>query len=153
LPFTLSTAAPTIGSIGLAPSSDTGTIGDGITSAGLVNLTGVATQGSTAVVNGIKALAGDGGVFTLPGVSLSQGVNSFTIVATSAAGKPSQILLSITRQGKASTDEATSWNQQALNTISGLAMYPPDASRLLAIVSLAQYDTLAAIEGTPAYMV
>ena len=26
--------------------------------------------------------------------------------------------------------------------------YPPDASRLLAIVSLAQYDTLAAIEGT-----
>jgi len=34
-----------------------------------------------------------------------------------------------------------------------LSLQAPDASRLLAMVSLAQYDTVAAIEDTPAFLV
>ena len=43
------------------------------------------------------------------------------------------------------------WNQQALKAIQLDVTDPPIATRILAMVSLAQYDTLAAIEGTPAY--
>ena len=45
------------------------------------------------------------------------------------------------------------WNDIALRAIQLDVTDPPVATRNLALVSLAQYDTLAAIEGTPAYLV
>ena len=143
--FTLQTSTPAITAFGLAQSSDTGTIGDNITANGVVTLTGVATAGSTISFGTTKALAGDGGVFQITNVALAPGLNTFTVTATSPSGVTSQATLQVTRQGTTTTDAALTWNQTTLATISGLAMYPPDASRLLAIVSLAQYDTLAAI--------
>src|SRR6185312_6279592 len=92
-------------------------------------------------------------VFQLPNVPVVEGANQFTVQATNGLGLTAQAQTTVTRQGTASADVSMQWNQVVLNTIAGLALYPPDASRLLAIVSLAQYDTLAAIEGTQAYMV
>jgi hypothetical protein len=70
---------------------------------------------------------------------------------TGAAGDNStasaQVTLTVT------TDVSLQWNHQALEAIRLTAMDPPPAARVLAMVSLAQYDTLAAIDGTLAYLV
>jgi hypothetical protein len=104
-------------------------------------------------LNGQGVLAGAGGVFQLPGVALTSGVNSFTLTATDQAGNVSTQNLSITQQGVVPPDVALQWNQITLDSIRLLVTDPPIAARILAMVSLAQYDTLAAIEGTPAYLI
>ena len=153
LSFTLDTSAPTLGSVGLSPSSDTGTPGDGKTAAARVTLAGTAEVGATVSLGAIKALAGAGGVFQLTDVALADGANALTLTVTDAAGKASQSALTITREGTISTDVALTWNLQALEAVRQEVTDPPIATRVLALVSLAQYDTLAAIEGTPAYLV
>ncbi|MEJ0019610.1 MAG: Ig-like domain-containing protein [Acetobacteraceae bacterium] len=153
LTLTLLTVAPAITSFALAPSSQTGAPGSNSTAYSLVSLTGEASQGSTLTLNGQSVLAGAGGVFQIPNVELASGENTFTLTATNQIGLTSTRTLTVTRTGTVGADVALTWNQMTLDTIAGMALYPTDGSRLLAIVSLAQYDTLAAIEGTPAYMV
>ncbi len=151
--FTLDTAPPAITALGLSPGSDTGTPGDNITSAAQVLLIGAGEAGATLKLNAIAVLAGAGGVFQIPNVALADGSNAFTLTATDAAGNNAQRGLTVTRQGAVTADVALQWNQQALEAIRLTVMDPPVATRVLAMVSLAQYDTLAAIEGTPAYLV
>jgi hypothetical protein len=98
-------------------------------------------------------VAGAGGVFQIPNVDLTRGDNSFLLTATNQVGKSTTANLTVNRSGTVGTDVSLTWNQQTLDTIKAFALYPEDATRLMAMVSLAQYDTLAAIEGTPAYLV
>ena len=153
--ITLQTVAPTIQNFGLSQSSAVGGTGQ-VTSDALVALTGTTTPDATVAlvgVSGMQTVAGPNGVFQFANVPVSTGSNAFTVQATNGLGLSSQAQVTVTRQGATSTDVSMQWNQVVLNTITTLAMYPPDASRLLAIVSLAQYDTLANIEGTAPYMV
>src|SRR6185295_16086105 len=85
-------------------------------------------------------------------VALANGDNAFTLTATDPAGNIAQRNLTINRQGVDPADMAILWNQQTLDAIRLTVMDPPLAARVLAMVSLAQYDTLAAIDGTPAYL-
>ena len=151
----LQTAAPSITGFGLSQSSAVGGAGN-ITANSLVTLTGNTMPGATVSLTGpssAQTLAGSSGVFQFANVPVAQGDNTFTVTAANGLGLTSQAKVTVTRQGTATTDVSLQWNQITLNTISNLAMQAPDATRLLAIVSLAEYDTLAAIEGTPAYMV
>jgi hypothetical protein len=75
------------------------------------------------------------------------------MTASDPAGNAVQQNLTTTRQGTISTDVALQWNRQALEAIRLTATDPPPAARVLAMVNFAQYDTLAAIDGTPAYLI
>ena len=151
----LQTAAPSVQGFGLTQSSAIGGTGN-TTANAVVTLTGTTTPGAQIAlveVPGAKTVAGANGVFQLANIPVIEGDNVFTVTATNGVGMSAQAQVTVTRQGTASADVAMQWNQVVLNTISDLNVYPTDGSRLLAIVSLAQYDTLAAIEGTQAYMV
>jgi T5SS/PEP-CTERM-associated repeat protein len=153
--ITLQTAAPTVQNFSLSQSSAVGGSGN-VTADAVVSLTGATTPGSTVAlvgVTGAQTVAGPSGVFQFANVPVAEGSNPFTVKATNGLGRSAQAQTTVTRQGTASTDVSMQWNQVVLNTIASLAMQAPDASQLMAIVSLAQYDTLAAIEGTQAYMV
>ncbi len=153
LHFTLDTSVPTITNFALSAGSDTGTAGDNITSAGVVTLTGISEAGAMLTLGSTSVLVGAGGVFQIPNISLTPGTNTITITTNDAAGNTAQQGLTITRQGQVTQDVALTWNQQALEAIRLTLADPPIAARALAMLSLAQYDTLAAIEGTPAYLV
>ncbi|MGE0417784.1 MAG: Ig-like domain-containing protein, partial [Acetobacteraceae bacterium] len=151
--FTLDTAAPTISSFALAPSSETGGAGSNISAYARVALGGVAEQGVSLTMNGKSVVAGAGGVFQIPDVDLVQGENHFVLTATNAAGLSTTANLTVTRQGIAGADVALTWNDVALEICRAYNLYPTDVTRVLAMVGLAQYDTLAAIEGTPSFTV
>ena len=153
LNFTLDTTAPGALAFGLSAASDTGTQGDGITSAQRVVLSGTTEIGAQVNIGGITALAGAGGLFQLTDVALADGANPLTLTATDLAGNTRQANSIITRSGTLSTDAVLSWNDIALRAVQLDVTDPPIATRNLALISLAQYDALAAIEGTPAFLV
>lgn len=165
--FTLDTTAPTIARFDLSLTSDTGTVGDHTTTSARVALTGtvsgmaLATGSITAesqLVNiQITALGlgtvpnGDGG-FQFPDVMLHAGQNSFTVQATDVAGNIATFSRTITREtATPAADPVLTWNRTALEAIKLDASTPPVASRNLAIVSLAMFDAVNAIEDTPAF--
>jgi membrane-associated phospholipid phosphatase len=153
LKFTLDTQVPTITSFNLSLGSDTGAPGDNITSAVIVSLTGASEAGAMLNLGTTDVLVGGGGIFQIPNVTLNPGPNTITITSNDAAGNSDQKSLTVTRQGQVTADVALQWNQLALEAIRLTVTDPPIASRALAMVSIAQYDTLAAIEGTPAYLI
>jgi hypothetical protein len=153
LAFTLDTAAPATLVFGLSVASDTGTQGDDITSAGRVVLAGTTEFGARVNLGGQSALAGAGGLFQFTSVALADGKNALTITASDVAGNTREASRTITREGELNADAVLAWNAQALEAIRLTVQDPPIATRILAMMSLAQYDTLAAIEGTPAYLV
>ena len=153
LTFTQDTAPPAIAAFGLSVGSDTDIAGDGITSAGVVSLTGASEPGSANAVGALKVLASSKGNFQIPNITLNSGTNAVTLTSTDAAGNSSQQTLNITRTDTVTVDVGLQWNQLTLDAIRLTVTDPPVAARALAMVSLAQYDTLAAIEGSAAYLV
>ena len=154
--FTLLTAPPVIAALGLSIAS--GSPADNTTSAASVALTGTATPAATVTVTGQaganqSGLAGAGGTFQVGGVALKDGANTLIATITDKAGNTSQRQVIVTKLGTATADQTIVWNQAALNAIQAQVIYPEDATRVLAMMSLAQYDTLAAIQGSPAYLV
>ena len=135
--ITLQTVAPVVTGFGLAQSSALGGSGN-VTANALVSLTGSTTPGATVALLGVagaQSLAGANGVFQFGNVPVAEGDNPFTVTATNGLGQSSQAQTTVTRQGTASTDVSLQWDQVVLDTIAGLNIYPPDGSRLLAIVS------------------
>jgi len=155
LAFTLDTTAPAALSFGLALSSDSGLVGDDETNAARVTLTGATEAGTVLTLDApaMQTLAGLTGGFQFAEVGLTQGINVLRVQARDAAGNTRTLERSISRSGIVSADAVLGWNQQALEAIRIAVSRPSEATRVLALVSLAQYDTIAAIEGTPAFMV
>jgi hypothetical protein len=152
LGFTLDTQAPGAPTVALAPSS--GDPAANTTSAARVVLTGTAEAGAVLTLGATQVLAGSGGTFRIADVALADGANNLTLAVEDAAGNAGPAVpFTLTRQGTVTTDAALVWNTQALEAIRQTVTDPPVATRILAMVSLAQYDTLAAIEGTPAYLI
>ncbi|MEY4764304.1 MAG: hypothetical protein RI907_977, partial [Pseudomonadota bacterium] len=152
LSFTLDSVAPTGASFGVA-AADAVDGQNNQAAAALVTLTGTAEVGATVSLGNTKALVGAAGTFSLPGVSLAMGDNTVAITVTDAAGNTQVVSRTLTRVAPTQTDTVLAWTQLALNAIQADVTDPPIATRMLAIESLAVYDTLAAIQGTPAYMV
>lgn len=154
--LTLDTAAPITPTFNLAVTSDTGTVGDQETSVGVVTLKGQTdpTTSVQLVGPGIRTLSTGTGTFQLPDLALALGANPFTFRASDVAGNESDFSRTITRLAATQqADVVLTWNQVLLEAIRLDATPPPMASRGMAMVSLAMYDTINAIEGTPGYYV
>ncbi|WP_367154929.1 choice-of-anchor D domain-containing protein [Methylomonas sp. HYX-M1] len=151
LSFTLDTVAQ-FASFGV---SETDAVGGDTskTAAANVVLRGSAEAGSQVSYGNQTVLVGNNGNFTLPGVALTLGDNSITLAITDPAGNVNQLTRTLTRVDQTQADPVLAWNDIALHAIQRDVTDPPIATRMLAMLSLAQYDTLAAIEGTQAYMV
>jgi hypothetical protein len=153
LHFTLDATPPALVGFGLSAGSDSGTPSDNATAYSRVTLSGSSDPGSTVQVAGRFVLTAGNGTFQVSGVDLLEGVNSFTALVVDAAGNESQLTVGILREGALAVDVAVEWNRLALEAIRATAAEPVVAARALAMMSLAQYDALAAIENTPAYFV
>jgi hypothetical protein len=153
LTFILDTSSSGITALRLSAGSDTGAAGDDITDSAQVLLTGASDSGAALTLSAATVLAGAGGVFQKPNVDLSNGDNAFTLMASHSADNTAPPNLTVTGQGTHTADVALQWNQQALEPIRLTVTDPSPAARALTMVSLAQYETPAAIDGTPAYLI
>ncbi|MFB8829781.1 Ig-like domain-containing protein [Azotobacter sp. CWF10] len=148
--------APQAPSLGLSEDSDTGAIGDGSTELDIVTLSGQAEAGSQVVLEAqnLSALVGPNGSFTLPDVALADGLNSLDLQIVDAAGNTTTFTLELTRTTDTdSEDPVLVWMSHALESIRLDAATPLEASRALAMESIAVFDVLNAIDGKPAYLV
>ncbi len=149
--MTYDNVAPTGGSVALARSSDSGTVGDGITAQASVTLVGIDVEaGTTASIGGKGAtLVSSSGKFALENVPLSIGDNRIDVTLTDAAGNATVVTLDVERiAGSATSDQVLFWNNVALEVIAGSATPPAMASRALAMQSVAVYDAISAIDGS-----
>ena len=152
--FRLDTQAPSGASFGI--SSADALAGDtSKTSATIVSLSGNAEAGATITLaaQGLSSTAGGNGSFQLPGVALASGDNSITLKITDAAGNSQTISRTLTRVAAVQSDAVLDWISVALTAIQLDVTDPPVATRVLAVQSIAVYDALAAIQGTPAFLV
>jgi hypothetical protein len=123
------------------------------TAASKVLLTGAVEPLVDVVVNNNPTLVGPTGSFQIPSVPLTLGANLFGLQAKDLAGNQVETTVSLSREDQTQTDTVISWNAVALRAIQQDVTDPPVATRNLAMVSIAQYDTLAAISGTPAFLI
>ena len=154
LNFTLDSQAPSGASVGIA-NADALDGNDSRTSAAIATLRGTAEPGATVTLaaQGLSTVASQSGSFQLAGVAFASGENNLTITVADTAGNSQSLSKTFTRVVQVQADAVLVWNDIALRAIQLDVTDPPVATRNLALVSLAQYDTLAAIEGTPAYLV
>jgi len=150
------TVAPVGSQLDLSVTSDSGTVGDQITNAARVTLVGQ-TQANAEVLlvgPGSTALANNAGTFRFPGISLAVGDNLFTAETTDLAGNVASFQTTIHRLNvAAAADSVLYWNQVLLEAIRVDAPSPPVATRGMAMVSLAAFDAISAIEGKSGYYV
>ena len=140
----------------LAAADQAGTASQPATDASLVSLVGQTGPGDTVllVTTGATTLASNSGAFRFDDVPISMGANTLTVQATNSSGNSSDYTLTVEGQAPASVpDPVLQWNQIALQAIALDADSPTVASRALVMESLAVYDALAAIDGTPGYLV
>ncbi len=154
--FVLDTTPPPAPTLSLSPSSDTGTVGDGETAASRATLVGTTEPQATIVLieTGATTIANASGNFQFSNVSLAIGQNTFTVRAVDDVGNAVQQPATITRVDEPLTgDVVLDWNNQTLAAIQRDAATPPQASRILAMESLAAYDVVRAFDGAPGYYV
>ena len=152
----LNAIPPTSPVMDLSATDNTGPPGQHTTSNGRVTLVGHTDPGIKVALLGtdFQALATDTGSFQFPDVPLTIGANPFTAEATSAAGATADFPVTIIRvSSTAPPNPVIVWNQAALNAIEQDGTDPLFASRGLAMVQAAVFDSVNAIEGTPAYYV
>ena len=144
--FQLDTTAPPAPTFNLSTGSDTGVVGDQLTSAAVVQITGAAEPNVTVTLGARTALAAANGTFLFPDVPLTTGDNLFTARVTDVAGNVGQTSRTFTRSGTFGTDVVLEWNQTNLEAIRLGAASPPIATRGLAMTSGAMFDVVAAFE-------
>jgi hypothetical protein len=151
--FTLVTSVSVTG-LGLVAAEQT----DGVTNAasGSVLVVGTTTPGATIELDntGAFATAGSNGGFQFAGVALMSGSNALTFTATDPAGNTTTGTLDVTRSATTGGPDAVQeWIAITNQAITNDASAPTYASRALAMVSLAQFDAISAIDGTPGYLI
>jgi Bacterial Ig-like domain/Bacterial pre-peptidase C-terminal domain/SdrD B-like domain/Bacterial Ig domain/LVIVD repeat len=153
--FVLDTVAvpPTLD---LSIASDSGDVGDQITNAARVTLTGIAEPNSVLVLDTLArtTLSTASGVFQFTNIPLAVGDNPFLVTMTDRAGNQADANVVIQRTNQQQTlDPVLRWNLAAREAIRRTATSPPIASRGLAMLHLAMLDVVNAFEGTPAFYV
>ncbi len=139
----------------LSKSDQTGSPETHETQSSRVSLVGQTGAGDAVSLlsTGQTTIAGTTGAFQFAAVDLVLGANSLAVQSTDFAGNTNTFSLTVDRQeATGSADLAVQWNQIALNTIQTDASTPIFASRALAIESLAVFDAVSAINGTPGYL-
>ena len=153
--FTLDTTAPVTLAFDLDPASDTAPVGDQQTTTATVTLVGQTEANALVELLeiGLTTTADGTGTFSFSNVDLTLGDNPFTLRASDMAGNSSEFNRIIRLTATAQADVVLTWNQIMLEAIRLDATSPPIASRGMAMVSLAMYDTVNAIDGTPGFYV
>jgi RHS repeat-associated protein len=144
LNFTYQSANLNRPSLTLTKPSDTGVIGDLVTSATTVDLVAKAASGSSITLGNRTLVADVNGVATFTGVNLTLGGNNFTLTTTASNGETATSSTTITRTNP--DDVILTWNHIALDAIRRENTPPPGAARLLGMVHTAMYDAVNAIE-------
>ena len=157
LTFTLLAAPPPL-SVTLASSDQLGTAASPAATAGRVTIVGTAAGGDTVALTGpggtASTIAAANGTYTIANVLIGVGANAIAVNETDAAGNAKSVSASITGQTQSiGTDVVLTWDAITRAAITIDADAPTVASRVLAIESLAVYDTLSAINGTIGYAV
>lgn len=155
LTLVIDATPPSVTALSLLASSDSGVRGDNITAFRWVDLVGQGEVGAKVSLLGtsLTTTVGADGRFSFGNVGLDLGLNTFTVQATDAAGNSSLTDFGITRVDDGTTDPTYGWNWVMLEAIRVGGSVTANASRLLALESVAILDTLAAIDGTKAFMV
>jgi RHS repeat-associated protein len=144
LNFTYQSANLDRPSLFLAKASDSGVIGDLVTSAASVDLIAKAVAGSSVTL-GMQTLVADiNGIATFTGINLTLGGNNFTLTTTNSQGELATSTTTITRTNP--DDVILTWNHIALAAIQRENTPPPAAARVLGMVHTAMYDAVNAIE-------
>jgi RHS repeat-associated protein len=143
LNFTYSTANLNRPSLALTQASDTGVIGDLVTSAGSVDLVAKAVSGSSITLGNQTLIADANGIATFTAINLTLGGNNFTLT-TDNNGEISTSTTTITRTNP--DDVILTWNHITLDAIRRENTPPPAAARILGMVHTAMYDAVNAIE-------
>ncbi len=154
LTFRLDTQAPVLPALSVSAAS--GFVAPQTSNAGRVTLLGATVPGIsvTLVETSSTALASNTGGFQFVSVPLNLGDNTFTSVATDAAGNVGQTPTVIRRvEATAQQDPVLRWNQAVLDAVRLDASYPTFASRAMAMVHTAIYDAVNAVEGRTGYYV
>jgi RHS repeat-associated protein len=144
LNFTYESANLNRPSLGLTQTSDTGVIGDLVTSAATVDLVAKAASGSSITLGNRTLVADLNGIATFTGVNLTLGGNNFTLTTTNSNGEIATSNTTITRTNP--DDVILTWNHIALAAIQRENTPPPSAARVLGMVHTAMYDAVNAIE-------
>jgi hypothetical protein len=106
------------------------------------------------VQTGATALSTNTGAFQFPGVPVSLGDNSLTIVAMDMAGNTSQNQTTIHRDASTGgTNQVILWDEITLLAIEQDGSAAEVAARALAIMSASVYDAVNSIDATPGYYV
>ncbi|HND54824.1 MAG TPA: Ig-like domain-containing protein, partial [Pirellulaceae bacterium] len=153
--FNLDTRPPAAPSFDLSRGSDSGVVGDQITTYQRVTLVGNTEPGAMFNLPGqsLSSLAGLSGSFQLPGVSLLTGNNSLDVNVSDLAGNVRNANRTFQRQVSSTADPVLAWNTILLDSIRRDATLPPVATRTMAMVHGAVLDVVNAIEGTPSQFV
>jgi hypothetical protein len=154
---TVDGTAPGAPQIGLAPSSDTGAVGDLRTGLAHVTLVGRAEAGATVHLDaqGRSAVCGADGRFSLGDVLLEEGANPLTLRVVDAAGNAtaSNLVVDCVPGAADEADPVLAWSATVLDTIRMASAAPPIATRALALESIAVLDVVNALDGAPGYWV
>jgi len=147
--------APVIAALDLAASSDSGVRGDDVTAFRWTDLVGRGEAGATVTLLGsdFSTIVGEDGIFRIGNLGLELGLNSFTVEISDAAGNASRADFDVTRVNDGTINPVQGWNLEALEAIRIGGSVTANASRMLAMESIAVLDTIAAIDGTATYMV
>jgi hypothetical protein len=149
--FQLDRTAPATPLFNLSTGSDSGVIGDQLTDAAVVQLTGQADPNVTVLLGNRATLSTSTGTFVFPDVALASGDNLLTARVIDVAGNVAQSARTITRSGTPGADVVLEWNATNLEAIRLDATAPPTATRGLAMVSGAMFDVVNAFEGTAGF--
>jgi RHS repeat-associated protein len=144
LNFTYTNANLDRPSLALTKASDSGVIGDLVTSAASVDLIAKAAAGSSVKLGTQTLVADINGIATFTGINLNLGANNFTLTTTNSQGELATSTTTITRTNP--DDVILTWNHIALAAIQRENTPPPAAARLLGMVHTAMYDAVNAIE-------
>ncbi len=154
--FTLKTTTPTAPTFDLVASDVFGSSSNHQTQSSSITLVGQADPNVslTLLSTGATTLASNTGKFQFANVAVALGDNPLTVKASDAAGNSNTFSLTVNRVvATAIGDAAVQWNKITLQAIQNDGSTPEFASRGLAIESLAVYDSLNALNGTPGYLV
>jgi hypothetical protein len=136
----------------LSADSRVGSAADHTTNDARVTLIGQTDPNVTVVLVSTAATTASSnkGVFQFQDVALAPGNNTLTVRATNATGQSTDFTLTIQRTSESSQpNEVIVWNQVLLNAILTDDSTPPVASRAMAMVQMAVFDAVNAVDGTP----
>ena len=148
--FTLDTSAPQTPGFILNTLFDSAPIGDSHTTYNQINLLGQTEANALLTLTGLglTTTADSIGKFSFSDIALALGTNNLTVSSQDLAGNSSTFTATIQRDGTDNSDVVLDWNATLLNAVYEDKTAPPLASRNMAMVQAAVFDTVNSFNNT-----